>query len=203
MDERNKSNLSNRNARRTRKLIQEAYIELMKEKQYYKITVRELTEKADINRSTFYRHYIDLDDLMDDIQKGICEDVHNTVAGIKREGYEEGKHPFHVKVFEALKEHEEKCMILSGPNGETEFIYRLLTAMGDAMYDGWSSYYKDDVPEDLPMYVSYSVFGILGLFLKNLQPGYRWSAAEMGHLAGEVTNWLDEGIRERHGNTKK
>ena len=50
----------NRNARRTRALVEGAFLELMKEKPYTKISVREITEKADINRSTFYLHYQDI-----------------------------------------------------------------------------------------------------------------------------------------------
>ena len=57
----------NRNARRTRGFIENAFLELMKEKHYTKISVREITEKADINRSTFYRHYLDTYDLLDKI----------------------------------------------------------------------------------------------------------------------------------------
>ena len=54
----------NRNARRTRALVEGAFLELMKEKPYTKISVREITEKADINRSTFYLHYQDIYDLL-------------------------------------------------------------------------------------------------------------------------------------------
>ncbi|MBZ0284734.1 MAG: TetR/AcrR family transcriptional regulator [Anaerolineae bacterium] len=51
--------------RRTRKLLQEAFIELTVEKGFAAITVRDITERAMVNRSTFYRHFLDKYDLME------------------------------------------------------------------------------------------------------------------------------------------
>ena len=50
--------------RRTRKMIQEALLELTVEKGYPNITVQDIADRAMINRSTFYRHYLDKDDLL-------------------------------------------------------------------------------------------------------------------------------------------
>jgi len=49
---------------RTRKLLQKALIELSSEKGFANVTVRDLTERAMVNRSTFYRHYLDKYDLL-------------------------------------------------------------------------------------------------------------------------------------------
>ena len=50
--------------RRTRKMIQEALLELTVEKGYPNVTVQDIADRAMINRSTFYRHYLDKDDLL-------------------------------------------------------------------------------------------------------------------------------------------
>jgi AcrR family transcriptional regulator len=50
--------------RRTRKMIQEALLELTVEKGYPNITVQDIADRAMVNRSTFYRHYLDKDDLL-------------------------------------------------------------------------------------------------------------------------------------------
>ncbi|MBP5695002.1 MAG: TetR/AcrR family transcriptional regulator [Bacilli bacterium] len=47
----------------TKLMIRKAYAELLKESQDKKISVKDLCEKADINRGTFYSHYKDVDDL--------------------------------------------------------------------------------------------------------------------------------------------
>lgn len=51
--------------RRTRKMLQEALIELTGEKGFEAVSVRDITERAMVNRSTFYRHYLDKYDLID------------------------------------------------------------------------------------------------------------------------------------------
>jgi AcrR family transcriptional regulator len=45
--------------RRTRALIEQAFLTLFNEKEFQSITVRDITEKAEINRATFYAHYPD------------------------------------------------------------------------------------------------------------------------------------------------
>lgn len=51
--------------RRTRTTLQRALIELTVEKGFAAVTVRDICERAMVNRSTFYRHYIDKYDLLD------------------------------------------------------------------------------------------------------------------------------------------
>jgi len=50
----------NRNARRSRQMIREAFEELLEEKGFHKITVTDIVARADLNRSTFYAHYPDI-----------------------------------------------------------------------------------------------------------------------------------------------
>ena len=50
---------------RTRKLLQQAFMELTVEKGFAALTVLDITERAMMNRSTFYRHYLDKYDLLE------------------------------------------------------------------------------------------------------------------------------------------
>lgn len=59
--------------RRTRKLLQQAFIELTVEKGFAALTVRDITERAMVNRSTFYRHYLDKYDLLEEYLNEIYE----------------------------------------------------------------------------------------------------------------------------------
>lgn len=62
-----KSNHHDRRVRRTQKLIRKAFLQLIEEKEYEQITVTDIIEKADYNRATFYRHYYDKEDLVNEI----------------------------------------------------------------------------------------------------------------------------------------
>lgn len=48
-----------RRIKKTRKAINDALWELMTEKDFEAITINDIAEKADINRATFYKHYVD------------------------------------------------------------------------------------------------------------------------------------------------
>jgi AcrR family transcriptional regulator len=50
--------------RRTRKLLQKALVEVTSEKGFADVTVQDIAERAMVNRSTFYRHYLDKYDLL-------------------------------------------------------------------------------------------------------------------------------------------
>ena len=58
-----------RKTRYTRKVLADSLIELMKGKPFTKITIKELCEKADINRTTFYAHYHDQEELLKQIEE--------------------------------------------------------------------------------------------------------------------------------------
>lgn len=58
-------NKVDRRTRKTRKALIEALTKLMSEKKINKITVKELTDLADVNRSTFYLYYNDIYDMLE------------------------------------------------------------------------------------------------------------------------------------------
>lgn len=54
---------------KTEKAIRKAFHELAQEKDIHKITVRELAQRAEINKTTFYTHYDTMRDLIDALEK--------------------------------------------------------------------------------------------------------------------------------------
>lgn len=54
---------------KTERAIRKAFYELLQEKDMKRITVRELVERAEINKTTFYCHYETLPDLIDTLEK--------------------------------------------------------------------------------------------------------------------------------------
>ncbi len=56
-----------RRVRRTQHLLARALIALTLEKGYESVTIRDITERADIGYATFFRHYHDKDELLQDV----------------------------------------------------------------------------------------------------------------------------------------
>ncbi|WP_425334736.1 TetR/AcrR family transcriptional regulator [Priestia aryabhattai] len=60
---------------RTRQLIKDAFVELLEEIDFQKITVNRLAERATINRVTFYLHYRDIPDMLEKMADDMIEDI--------------------------------------------------------------------------------------------------------------------------------
>src|SRR5699024_7072102 len=70
---------------KTLSAIDTAFLELLQEKSFDKITIKEICERALINRATFYSHYSDKFQLIESYQeslvKGIREILYSNVKG--------------------------------------------------------------------------------------------------------------------------
>lgn len=59
--------MENRKVKLTKRLLKEALIELLNKKDLNNITIKELCSLAELNRSTFYAHYQDIYQLLNEI----------------------------------------------------------------------------------------------------------------------------------------
>ena len=69
-----------RSAARTRRLIRDAYVNLMQEKPIDKISISDIVREADLNRGTFYAHYSNPMDVLMEIADEILGDVQGFFA---------------------------------------------------------------------------------------------------------------------------
>lgn len=72
-----------RSSVRSRRMIREAFLELLDEKEFGKITVTDITNRADLNRSTFYAHYPDVRGVVEEIQDEIINKNMELIRQIK------------------------------------------------------------------------------------------------------------------------
>jgi AcrR family transcriptional regulator len=64
-------NLDDPRVKRTRQLLQQAFLSLMMEGSFRDITVQQITDRATVNRATFYAHYEDKFDLLDSAMRDL------------------------------------------------------------------------------------------------------------------------------------
>ena len=69
-----------RSAARSRRLIRDAYVNLMQEKPIDKISISDIVREADLNRGTFYAHYSNPMDVLMEIANEILGDVEGFFA---------------------------------------------------------------------------------------------------------------------------
>ncbi len=62
--------------KRTRTLLEQAFMDLIQEKGFQAVTVQDITERAGVNRATFYAHFADKYALLDHrIRQGFVEEI--------------------------------------------------------------------------------------------------------------------------------
>lgn len=107
--------------RRTQKLLREALIELIEERGFDALTVRELTERAMVSRATFYRNYQDKYDLVEQIFGEAMQALFNAVSETGTE------HPpeIWVRFFEHIAEYERLYRALLGRKGSPWFVLKM------------------------------------------------------------------------------
>ncbi|MGZ3601788.1 MAG: TetR/AcrR family transcriptional regulator [Ktedonobacterales bacterium] len=75
-----KQDKRDRRSLRTRRLVNAAMMELLMEKRYEAITVRDILERSGIGSSTFYAHYFDKEDVQTSLMEQILEQLQPQLA---------------------------------------------------------------------------------------------------------------------------
>lgn len=126
-----------RRIRKTRKVIRECLTELLKEKRIQDITVREIAEKADINRGTFYLHYKDIFDLMEQIENELLEELEEVLRRYRASDLLTNPAVVFTEVFHLVKENSGMVSILIGENGDINFVNRLKDIVREKCLRDW------------------------------------------------------------------
>lgn len=180
--------------RRTRKLLQEALIELTVEKGFAAITVRDITERAMVNRSTFYRHYLDKYDLLDQYMDDIYTLIADAPLHPQRAAQGEPEVPAGLlSLLRHIQQHSDFYRVMLGGQGDAKFIerfrqnaeqrYRYLLNL---LY-GPSAGDNPDLPP-LDLRLSYASAASMGAILWWLEQGQAWSPERLAVWIGQLVS---------------
>ena len=81
----------NRRVKMTKMLLNESFLKFLAEKSLPRITVKEICEEADVNRSTYYAYYTDPYDQLRKLEAELMVDMSIYVNGIMREDPKDGQ----------------------------------------------------------------------------------------------------------------
>lgn len=109
-------------SRYTEMIIKKEFLELLRHKPLSKITVREICERSQINRSTFYKHYLDCYDLLDKLKEDALTQFEELMASIEGSGAT----PALVATLQVLKQDAETFQLLIPQGGGGEFARQIV-----------------------------------------------------------------------------
>lgn len=164
MKERTSTKAEYRSAIRSRRMIREAYMELLKEKDLSKITVTDIITRADLNRATFYAHYPDVRGVAEEIENEIIEKMLEVLKEFQFTSFFRNPAPLLLKISRYLEEDTDFYRILVRANGSEIFMEKLKKVFSDHMLN------DSDIPESMrqskmvELRVCYFAGGIVNLY---------------------------------------
>lgn len=90
-------------AKKTKRAIRNAFIELVKEKGYNNMSVSDIAERAEINRNTFYLHYESKDQLVESLIKDLLESQSEKMLKVSTRIVKDRQHVRKIYLFIAFK----------------------------------------------------------------------------------------------------
>ena len=173
-----------RRIRRTKKLLTQALTQLLQEKQVNEITVKELTDLADMNRGTFYLYYRDIFDMLEKIEDSLFDGLSQIVSLPEDAPATDVTKPILLDLFRFIEENQEVCRVLLSANGDMSFLHRLNEVVREKCKNAWDSLYAREAgEEEFDYHYSFVVFGCAGLIRAWLNRNCKESAEQMAALA--------------------
>lgn len=145
----------------TKKIIKETCLELLSEKDITKVSVSELCKKADINRATFYRYYLDIFDLLKKIEDDFVTELKNSYKDFNSKDNE-----FYDYILALLKtclNNKKLVKILFYSNNSITFLNAILEDAYSRFKDKWQEEIPNIKEKDIEYATVYIFNGTLGI----------------------------------------
>ena len=161
--------VESRRTQYTRRALRDALIELLADKPLARITVRELCERADVNRSTFYAHYPDLDSLLRDIEEDTIDWVNGTLQQLLERPDPDSVGRVIEHVCRYIADNRSHLRVLMSPQADLRFQQQLLGLIYGRI--DLATQLQGTDPQEAEMRMHFAVSGSIGLL-------QHWLAAE-------------------------
>lgn len=174
-----------RSSIRSRRLIRDSLISLLKEKDISKITVKEIVDRADLNRATFYAHYPDVRGVMEEFENETIYRLKEILTGVRFENVFQNPTPLLLKVNRFLEEDLDFYRTLILSNDADQFLEKLK--------DIYINYLNadTDIPElirdttAMQIQIKFFADGIIGIYK-------RWFKGEVPGSLNDITLQLSK-----------
>lgn len=190
-------NPEDRRARRSRKLLKESLLELMKRKTFADISVRDVTDAADMNRATFYLHYAGTAELLQSVEEDLMEELQALVDAHMQETVEVGSvAPVFEPVLDFAVENRETCTILfasSEASGFFQSIQQLVHENGAPLIKTW--FHPAD-PRLADYLLNFLAWGFIGLLSEWFEKDMALPKAELLSAAQHMSDSAAAGLFE-------
>ena len=177
---------TDRRVLRTKKNIRQAFLHLLSEKSLSQITVKELSDLADINRKTFYMYYSNIEDIFAELEDEL---VLKLVHVFEKELFQKemfDSYSFFENLNRTIQEDIGLYRILNHSDLLPHLIQRAKNALIEVFFRKYNISADSD-NERYILYAEYAASGILSMYTKWFSRDFHMSLEELTRTAAEIT----------------
>lgn len=177
---------TDRRVLRTKKNIRQTFLQLLSEKSLTQLTVKELSEQADINRKTFYMYYSNIEEILSELEDEL---VQKLVLVFEKELFDR-------EVFDSYSFFENLNLAIHGDIelyrtlNHADLLPHLILRAKNALINVFFRKYNipaDSDSERYILYAEYAASGILSMYTKWFSNDFHMSLEELTKTAAEIT----------------
>lgn len=170
---------NNQRTRLSKLLFKNALMDLLKEKgSVAKISVRELCDRAELNRSTFYAHYNEPNDLLMEIETELLDATEEHLKKIGEEN-DAGAHKYILSFLQYIKQNDKQFRTLLIDSADPEFRSRFMQQSIIQFVENL----RIELPKELEQYIfSYILNGSTGIIIQWIRSDYAVNENEIVNL---------------------
>lgn len=176
---------NNQRTRLSKILFKNALMDLLKEKgSINKVSVRELCDRAELNRSTFYAHYNEPNDLLIEIETELLD---ATEEHLKKIGAENdiGAHKYILSFLQYIRQNDKPFRALLIDSTDPEFRSRFMQQSIIQFVENL----RIELPKELEQYIfSYILNGSTGIIIQWIRSDYAADENEIVNLLFSINN---------------
>lgn len=172
-----------RRVRKTKEILKSSLLAIMQEKSFHHISITELVHYADFTRATFYTHYEQKEDLLNEI----IEEMFEMMTAAYRKPYlgmsivDFNELPgTSIVLFDHFIEHQTFYKVMLDPRTNYNFRETLTKRMDRLFRQEFEFIVTElDAHIDTKLFSTYRIHGIIGLIIEWIDSGFEHSTAYM------------------------
>lgn len=184
-----KEQKNDQRVRITKTMLRQALIELMEEKSIQSITIKELCDRAGVNRGTFYTHYCDIYDLLEQIETEMFEELNQALQSFSlTHGDTEKSNPLSIyyAVLDVLSRNYDMCTILLGENSDKRFVSKIIDLGKEKCLQEYQQMYPGVSRRDIEFFYSFVASGYLAILRLWIEGGMKESTPELAEKTEKI-----------------
>ncbi len=171
----------NRSVRNTKRKLRASLMKMVLRKPLRSITVKELTNDADVNRSTFYFHYQDVKAMVKEMEGEFFNDFAAALEAIDQKS-----HDSLLILARCLENHMDLCKIVLGSNGDMEFLEEMKNIIEEKISRIWKSAVPEMSDEDLQILDAFLIGGVVSTLQRWVREEPRTSAEALAAILNRL-----------------